>query len=237
MALAAGNVVTSHPDPEPGAVEGQVLSIHLEPIEAALLELVQDEDVLYSTETNVQGEYTFPEVEPGDYRLEVSAEGFYPHGSPVVVTSGQTKTINFVLEPAPFPWVEHGDWTGFISCWLAGVTDCALLDANQSTSLVTDVEEGLRTASVALVWDNGPLLSADEFRLLITNDDGDVLADEIDGSPLEIRIDDQFAGTSALWYDVEPASSPVVYQQQFMLYWAYHYLEPAPPGYSPLPEA
>ncbi len=51
-----------------------------------------------STTSNDTGHYTFTDVTPGQYKVEVSKQGFATAATSVNVTVGITKTLNFVLE-------------------------------------------------------------------------------------------------------------------------------------------
>jgi hypothetical protein len=54
-----------------------------------------------TVESNADGRFLFSQVTPGTYRIEVHAEGFGPGQSQAVVVSvGQTVTVNFSLSPA-----------------------------------------------------------------------------------------------------------------------------------------
>ncbi len=52
-----------------------------------------------STTTNSSGNYTLSKVAPGTYTVTASANGHASRGSPVTVTSGNTVTLNFQLNP------------------------------------------------------------------------------------------------------------------------------------------
>ncbi len=52
-------------------------------------------------QTNPEGRYLFSQVNPGNYRIEVHAEGFgLGRSQPTIVSVGQTALVNFTLSPA-----------------------------------------------------------------------------------------------------------------------------------------
>ncbi len=54
-----------------------------------------------AVQSNADGRFLFSQVNPGTYRIEVSAAGFGPGQSqPVSVSVGQTAAVNFTLSPA-----------------------------------------------------------------------------------------------------------------------------------------
>jgi hypothetical protein len=60
-----------------------------------------DTGAIRRAESNAQGRFLFAQVNPGTYRIEVSAQGFATAESrPAQVGVGQTATVNFTLVPA-----------------------------------------------------------------------------------------------------------------------------------------
>jgi hypothetical protein len=60
-----------------------------------------DTGAIRRVESNAQGRFLFAQVNPGTYRIEVSAQGFATAESrPAQVGVGQTATVNFTLVPA-----------------------------------------------------------------------------------------------------------------------------------------
>ncbi len=237
LILFAGTAATT-PDglEETGDVQGRVFSHQLEPIEGALLELRQDESPAYSEQTDHQGFYSFEDVEPSTYRLDVSADGFLTHSTMVMVEADELIQFDFMLAPEPYVDGPH-EWRGFISCWVSTALDCGAVDENHDTLSGASLDEGLETASFLLAWEGDYYLHADELRLQVRHDDGNVLAEATGTSPIQIRIDDGFEDATDLSFHVLPTDTSIVYQQTFTLWWALHYWAPAPAGYSPLPDA
>jgi hypothetical protein len=60
-----------------------------------------DTGAVRAVQSNADGRFLFSQVNPGTYRIEVSAAGFAPGQSqPVGVSLGQTAAVNFTLSPA-----------------------------------------------------------------------------------------------------------------------------------------
>ncbi|MEZ4588775.1 MAG: SusC/RagA family TonB-linked outer membrane protein [Gemmatimonadales bacterium] len=73
------------------------------PLEAARLIVVGTN---ITTTTNRDGAFTLRAVPAGQHQVRVTRLGFTSKSSPVTVASGQTATIDFVLDPAPFTLEE-----------------------------------------------------------------------------------------------------------------------------------
>ncbi|MCA9434760.1 MAG: carboxypeptidase regulatory-like domain-containing protein, partial [Candidatus Omnitrophica bacterium] len=56
-------------------------------------------DLLYETRTNERGYFEFPEVQPGHYLIQVSAEDFQSERRDIWVPAGETVTLHFDLIP------------------------------------------------------------------------------------------------------------------------------------------
>jgi hypothetical protein len=78
-------------------------------------------------QSNAVGRFLFSQLNPGSYRIEVSAAGFaFQQSQPVTVSVGQTSTVNFTLSPASTSQsIEVSAQSGLLS----------LENANTSTTL------------------------------------------------------------------------------------------------------
>jgi hypothetical protein len=77
-----------HPEPEPRAtLHGQVAAASGAPLPGASVTLTQDESRTEQA-TDAQGKFKFTELEPGEYQLEVAADGFEPTKRRVVLQPG-----------------------------------------------------------------------------------------------------------------------------------------------------
>ncbi len=118
------------PDDEPsaglGTVTGSIFTVNLDPVENARVQLVQDGEGVAETSTDQSGAYTIRNVEPGDYRLQVSAVCCPETIRPVSVAEDDVVTVDLQLElyssdDLQEPRVERFEWTGFLACtvrWL-----------------------------------------------------------------------------------------------------------------------
>jgi hypothetical protein len=88
-----------------------------------------------AVQSNADGRFLFSQVNPGTYRIEVSAAGFGPAESqPVSVSVGQTAAVNFTLSPAAMSQtIEVSSQSGLMS----------LENANTSTTLEEETLKGL----------------------------------------------------------------------------------------------
>jgi len=58
----------------------------------------------YTTMTSTSGVYYFDDVQPGEYRLDASAPGYYPEERvPIIITSGSNVIDDIYLQPMPTP--------------------------------------------------------------------------------------------------------------------------------------
>lgn len=105
-----------------GTVSGTVLTIHLEPIESSHVALVQDDEEVVSTETDANGDYVIRNVEPGQYRLHVTAIFCCKeHVGVIQVKADEVTNEDIQLEvysddDMERPRVEQFEWRGFLAC-------------------------------------------------------------------------------------------------------------------------
>ncbi|WWB87080.1 carboxypeptidase regulatory-like domain-containing protein [Priestia aryabhattai] len=96
--------------PSPGTVTGTVTSTGGTPVASATINLIDAFNTVVATATtNIQGQYTLSNVNPGQYSVTVSAPNFQSQLLGITVTSNQTTTANFTLIPSP------GTVTGIVS--------------------------------------------------------------------------------------------------------------------------
>lgn len=85
------------PEPEPRAtLQGQIAAAGGAPLAGASVTLTRDELRVQHT-TDAQGKYTFSDLEPGEYRLEIAAEGFQPSERSVVLQPGAAPELSVPL--------------------------------------------------------------------------------------------------------------------------------------------
>lgn len=81
----------------PGTVSGTVKDGSMTGISDALVELIINNQVIYSTTTDNAGNYSIAGVAPGTYVIEAQAAGFQTEVMGVSVFTGMTTTADFVL--------------------------------------------------------------------------------------------------------------------------------------------
>lgn len=92
--------------PEPGTIAGTVIkrgTAVQQPLGDARLELTVGQGAAVVTRTDLNGEFAFPNLRPGQYRLTVTSDGFIrqEYGKRIVVGEGQQAgNILFELDPA-----------------------------------------------------------------------------------------------------------------------------------------
>jgi len=96
------------------------------PIEAKI-QLIQDNKVMYETNTNTSGNYTFTNIDVGTYILLVSQEYKTKYGREVIVNDNNTKDMNVILYKGDF---NNNDIINFVDvnevryCWAGGKDYC-----------------------------------------------------------------------------------------------------------------
>ncbi|MEK1833433.1 carboxypeptidase regulatory-like domain-containing protein [Priestia megaterium] len=103
----------------PGTVTGTITSTTGIPIEGAVIEVLDSgSNVIATTTSNAQGQYTINQLAPGTFRLRAIAQNFQTSLLGFTIQAGQKTTQNIVLQPSP------------------GILTGTLTDAQTSTPLV-----------------------------------------------------------------------------------------------------
>ncbi|MED4268284.1 carboxypeptidase regulatory-like domain-containing protein [Priestia megaterium] len=103
----------------PGTVTGTITSTTGIPIEGAVIEVLDSgSNVIATTNSNAQGQYTINQLAPGTFRLRAIAQNFQTSLLGFTIQAGQTTTQNIVFQPSP------------------GILTGTLTDAQTSTPLV-----------------------------------------------------------------------------------------------------
>ncbi len=106
-----------------GTVTGSIFTVNLDAVENARIQLVQDGEGVDEAMTDKNGAYTIRNVEPGDYRMQISAACCPEQVRPVTVVADDVVNEDVQLEvyssdDLQEPRVERLDWTGFLACTL-----------------------------------------------------------------------------------------------------------------------
>ena len=105
---------------KPGIIIGNVSNIkNDEAISGARIVTVPSSDTVF---TDAEGNYTIPDLVPGNYTVTAQKEGFIQGQVPVIVTGNSTSTAFFKLSAVPV--VLTGQWQGRIQYYM---TDYPLL--------------------------------------------------------------------------------------------------------------
>lgn len=248
-----------------GTIRGEVVDVGFDPVAGASVELLQGDELLHDSLTLDNGSYEFTDLEPGEYRLKFSASCCKQLVRGAVVKPGEVTTVTAQLEEhKPVEgYVVRDEWNGFIGCSavlpVTGVLfnpqgACAETDPNNDPVHDFELEPGLQTVVVGMVWDEEITNPMGDLRIMMSKDSA-FLAESsrfftLEGaSPLEIVLgpEDAQAGEPYYFANIEetwPArftvtgswEGSVVYQQPFTVYYDLYYNEPAPEGASALPE-
>lgn len=119
-----------------GAIRGLVLTPTIVPIEGATVTATPGG---LTTTTNVDGAFTFGDLEPGTYFLEATKLGFNKTQASVQVVAGDERPdiVKLVLpeNPSALPFAELRQWDGYLQCGaglgpVGSTNPCALADSD-----------------------------------------------------------------------------------------------------------
>lgn len=86
----------------PGAISGTVIDfITMQGIEGAVVEVFEDSILIGFADTDINGNYTIPNLPPGSYTITVTAIGYQSKTNGALVVSGMTTIENFALIQPP----------------------------------------------------------------------------------------------------------------------------------------
>lgn len=109
-------ILTPDPNSALGIIVGKVTNTNGQAIDNALVTLSltsAPNNIVAVTYTNSQGNYMFTEVTPGNYNVNVSANGYIASEASATVTAGQITSVNEQLSGAPA--ISGGTISGVIS--------------------------------------------------------------------------------------------------------------------------
>lgn len=187
-----------------GTLSGTIVTTSLDPVENARVNLVAETDLVAEGATDEDGRYTINNIEPGEYRVQVTAPCCREHAQGVSITEDERVEVNVQLEPFSSddlqqPYVEQFDWTGFLACNVrasAGANVCSLAgDPSGDDDFIHywDIREGVQSVVTGMVWDSPGASLGDELVLIFEvsgRSNSNPTYDRGDGtSPLEIRAD------------------------------------------------
>lgn len=247
-----------------GVVRGRVLTVELKEVVNARVSIVADSDVVEEARSSENGNYEIRGVEPGSYRLRVATACCKEDVQAIQVEAGNTLEVDVQLEPytdddLKVPFVDELEWDGFISCGVGSpvlvISVCSLEeldDPNDDFLHRFDLNEGLKSVTVGMVWEASGGVLGQEMQIFMERDgcglgceSGETYGGESGTSPLEFRVDSPGGDLSfeeidvnrTVQYRVFPSfDANVFYQQPFTVYYHMHYHKAAPEGYDPIPD-
>lgn len=263
-------VATSEPIDDPYALgegvtnvlQGRVLSPDETPLADAVVELIS---LRLNVTTNEVGEYRFESLEPRDYLVVASKDGYRTKTQRAIIEDGKIYELNFKLDEKPLalPYDELQTWTGMLACQAAYATNPeATTHYNCGEALDTvndDWQEfsfapGGAQVVIEAAWQ--PTQSASTSLMMTVESVGfghqDLVFGQISGeSPLKLPISQsmmskyypqggtirvQMATATGALGQPDTYDVGFAVQQGFDVYVTIFYIEPGPPNFSAVPE-
>ncbi len=192
-----------------GNIEGRILTASLDEIQNANVALVADGELQAESRTGEDGTYSLSDIEPGDYRLQVTAACCREAVQSVEVIEGETLMIDLQLDPfteadLQEPFAIEDVWSGAMACGVAvgqpGLSvsgEMCEFDENSNTTRPVELKEGLKSVTIGVTWDS-PGTLGDEF--LVT-----MRVPECSGGLCDVNDSDEV-------YDYGQGPSPLILQ-------------------------
>lgn len=263
-------VATAEPTEDPYALgegvtnvlQGRVLAPDETPLASVMVELIS---LKLNVTTNDAGEYKFESLEPRDYLVVATRDGYRTKTQRAIIEDGKIFELNFKLDERPLtaPYNEVQTWTGMLACQAAYASspdvtthqNCgeALEGVNDDWEEFTFSPGGAQLVIEAF-WQSTQSAST---QLCLTSESvgfghQDLIFGEVCGeSGLKLPISQTMmskyypqggtvrvqmsAATGALG---QPDSYDVGFavQQEFDIFVTIFYIEPGPPNYSAMSE-
>lgn len=243
-------------------IEGGVQSEDLLPLERAKVEIIS---LNLTVTTNSEGKYRFANLEPRDYLVVASKEGFKPLTQRAIVQDGMVHQLDFMLKPRPTatPYSETLDANGFVSCkFVYGLDpesmqhhDCGSIDPNNLDTHEFEVGRDAAQIVVEAFWE--PTQDGAKHMMLTVESVGfghqDLIFGSITGPPgVKISVAQTITekyypegGVIRTKLDAGPSitgdeaglDAGVVLQQPYEVYVTVFYVEPGPPTFTAKPNA
>lgn len=242
-----------------GAVSGRVLTVDLDEVEGANVQLVLDSQLVAETRTGSDGHYTLSEVEPGDYRLQVTAPCCRESVQGIQVTAGEVVNVDvqmvlFSSADLRQPHVDEFVWEGFLGCGVGTpaitLSACEDVDPNDEPMHLWEIKEGLEAISIGMTWDPAGGLVGEQLILFVENRGCTSTCDKeyarVGGeSPIVFTVespDDEWSFENVedvreMQFLVLPDFEPdFYYQQPFTVHYQLFYNQGVPADHNPIPD-
>lgn len=240
-------------------LEGTVQTTDLIPLEGARVLLNGRED---NRTTDPAGYYRFENLEPGDYIVTSSLEGYRPKQQRAIIEEQKIFQLDFMLEeiPSTQPYHTLQEFRGKIACQVAYQTtpentqrpNCGAVDPNNRQQKDFDIEPGAAQVQVELVWtqstagsriltitaeslgDNGVQFAHDrgETGLKVVISQSLLRKNMPDGGKIRILVE----AAPSITGDEAALDAGLAFQQDFTIYFTTFYIEPGPPSFSAIPK-
>lgn len=245
-----------------GTITGRVLTSDLSEIENANVALVDNGELIGETRSDDTGKYALRNIEPGQYRLQVTAACCREAVQGVTVVEGETTTVDMQLDrftaaDLQRPFTEQFDWSGFLACGAGAVgvtTNPCYLDPSSDNVHDFEVDEGISALAFGMTWESAGGVFGEDLYVTLENRDCDATQcsysyGSLEGSdPLSMVVNngdisdnewtwDKVDGQRELQYRVFPSFEvAVVYQQAFTVHWTVFHNHEAPADFNPIPD-
>lgn len=189
-------------DESTGGIQGVVTDPAIQPVVGAELTLAGRGE---STTTASDGSFAFSNLAPGDYTLEITADGFTGTTSDVSVASGKVAIVDVILaqQPRNQAFLQQLEFTGFVECSVStpvvAAAVCAIpnifvANATNDRFLFTwEAEPGLQQLTAEIHWapsqPTGTHLSLNIEPLGISNEPTTTYAEPVGEGPLVANVD------------------------------------------------
>ncbi|HLE46769.1 MAG TPA: carboxypeptidase-like regulatory domain-containing protein [Candidatus Thermoplasmatota archaeon] len=208
--------------------------------------------------TTEVGEYEFTNLEPRDYLIAVTKEGYRTKTQRAIVEDGKVFELNFQLEERPLDvaYNETLPFSGFIACQVAYATnpenvqyqDCGAADPNNKVVKEYEINPGGAQVIIEAEWVANQAL-AERLTMAVESvgfGHQDLVFGQISGpSGLRMPIEEQVmrkyypeGGKIRVSFSAAPnldndyLDVGLAFQQNYKLYASVFYIDPGPPGYS-----
>lgn len=242
-------------------LEGTVKSVDLEPMEGVQVRL---DGTNQSRTTDASGTYRFQSLEPKDYIVVASKEGFRPKTQRAVIEDDRIFQLDFILDPVPTasPYHETQQYTGLIACQAHYQTaednaqrpNCGEgVDNNNAQRRIFSVQPGIAQVVLELVWTPRSSLATELTMTVQTlGDNGVVFAYDQGTSVLKVVVSEaivrKYFGAGgeiqtivesgpSITGDEAAADVGLAFQQDYTIYLTAFYHEVGPPSFTAIEEA
>lgn len=156
-----------------GSITGQVATSSLDPIEGAQV-LLRNREESWFDQTDIAGRFTFNDLAPAHYTVEIAADGHQPGRGSALVGAGNVTTLAFMLEPVLRlnPFADTREYVGAYECgigleWVIGrrADSCTFpyrtaYDAGGGATSDSGLPQDLGNNQNTLFWAVGPRVQA-----------------------------------------------------------------------------